>query len=79
METHPPRAGAVHTSPFNDGAPTRVPRSDAGTAAVTSFPSCPTVEPGLAHPAVADCWPDGHPARADRWMPLTPRNKGNRT
>jgi hypothetical protein len=79
METHRPRVGTVRKAALDNGAPTRVACSDAGTAAFTAFPESLTGEALLAAPALADRWPDGHPARTVSWMPLKPRIKGNRT
>ena len=65
-----PHAGAGHENPYRDSLITGFEITDAEIADLTAFLESLTDREFLAAPAFADPWPDGHPANANRVMPL---------
>jgi cytochrome c peroxidase len=65
-----PHAGAGHESPLRDSLIVGFEISDAEIADLTAFLESLTDQDFLTDPAFADPWPDGHPANANRVMPL---------
>jgi cytochrome c peroxidase len=65
-----PHAGVGHESPYRDSLIVGFEISDAEIADLTEFLESLTDQDFLTDPAFADPWPDGHPANANRVMPL---------
>jgi cytochrome c peroxidase len=65
-----PHAGAGHENPYRDSLIVGFEISDAEIADLTAFLESLTDQDFLTDPAFADPWPDGHPAKANRVMPL---------
>ncbi|MFV0429465.1 MAG: MbnH family di-heme enzyme [Arachnia sp.] len=68
--TDGPHAGIGHENPYRDGLIVGFEISDAEIADLTAFLESLTDRDFLTDPAFADPWPDGHPASANRVMPL---------
>jgi cytochrome c peroxidase len=65
-----PHAGAGHENPYRDSLIGGFEISDAEIAYLTAFLESLTDQDFLTDPGFADPWPDGHPANANRVMPL---------
>lgn len=65
-----PHAGVGHENPYRDSLIAGFEISDAEIADLIAFLESLTDQDFLTNPAFADPWPDGHPAKANRVMPL---------
>ncbi|MEM1316512.1 MAG: di-heme enzyme, partial [Pseudomonadota bacterium] len=65
-----PRAGVGAENPFKDPLMVGFEISDAELADLVAFLESLTDQDFLTDPAFADPWPDGHPATANKLMPL---------
>jgi cytochrome c peroxidase len=65
-----PHAGVGAENPFKDAMIVGLEISDAEIADLTAFLESLTDQDFLTDPTFADPWPDGHPANANRVMPL---------
>lgn len=65
-----PHAGVGHENPYRDSLIVGFEISNTEIADLTAFLESLTDQDFLTDPAFADPWPDGHPANANRVMPL---------